>query len=41
MKKIEEVGNEFIQENCEELFTKEPSILDRFYIVNNEEYILP
>ncbi|HBE9726365.1 TPA: hypothetical protein KNI71_002548 [Clostridioides difficile] len=41
MKKAEEVRNEFIQEECEELFTKEPSILDTFYLVSNEEFILP
>ncbi|HBF8686544.1 hypothetical protein KWV42_10400 [Clostridioides difficile] len=41
MKKAEEVRNEFIQEECEELFTKEPSILDTFYLVSNDEFILP
>ncbi|HBG3821700.1 TPA: hypothetical protein KQC85_003142 [Clostridioides difficile] len=41
MRKVEEVRNEFIQEECEELFTKESSILDTFYLVSNEEFILP
>ncbi|MDY3001457.1 hypothetical protein [Romboutsia timonensis] len=41
MKNTEELRKDFIPEEGEDLFTKEPSILDTFYLVSNEEFILP